>query len=174
MIVWLNGTFGVGKTTVGTLLSARDSRLRMFDPEWVGYMVANNLTDHEVSDFQQLAPWRALTPLVADELIQFTGQHLVAAQSVLTQSYWHEISAGIRALGHDILHVLLDADRSAIKKRATEDQVEISAKDWRLKHLPGFERSRPWMTDAADVVIDTSSLTASDVADRVCLRLTGA
>ncbi|XAS75616.1 hypothetical protein V3G39_13285 [Dermatophilaceae bacterium Sec6.4] len=108
MIVWLNGTFGVGKTTVATLLTAKDSRLRMFDPEWVGYMVANNLTDHEVTDFQQLAPWRALTPLVADELMQFTGQHPVAVQSVLTLSYWHEISSGIRALGHGILHVLPD------------------------------------------------------------------
>lgn len=84
MIIWLNGTFGVGKTTVGKLLTARDSRLRMFDPEWVGYMVANNLIDHRVNDFQQLQPWRTLTPLVADELIRFTGQHLVAVQSVLT------------------------------------------------------------------------------------------
>lgn len=65
MIVWLNGTFGVGRTTVGTLLTGRDSRLRIADPEWVGYMVASNLTGHEVSDLQQLAPWRALTPLVA-------------------------------------------------------------------------------------------------------------
>lgn len=73
--------------------------MRLFDPEWVGYMAANNLIDHEVCDFQQLMPRRAPPPLVADELIRFAGQHLVAVQSVLTQSRWDEILSGIRALG---------------------------------------------------------------------------
>lgn len=167
MIIWLNGTFGVGKTTVGQLLAARDTRLRMFDPEWVGYMVANNLSDREVDDFQKLQPSRTLTPLVAHEIFRFTGQHLVAVQSVLTQSYWHEISAGIRTLGHDLLHVLLDADTAVIEQRVSRDDVEASAKDWRLQHLPVFDSARSWMTEEADLVVDTSALTPSEIVDRV-------
>jgi hypothetical protein len=32
VIAWINGTFGAGKTTTGTLLAERDDRLWAFDP----------------------------------------------------------------------------------------------------------------------------------------------
>jgi hypothetical protein len=80
VILWINGTFGAGKTTTGTLLAQRSPRLRLFDPEWVGYLLRNNLADHNFTDFQQLEPWRRPTPLVADELATFTGQSLVTEQ----------------------------------------------------------------------------------------------
>ena len=41
--------------------------------EWVGYLLVNNLADYEFSDFQQLSPWRTLVPVVADEIVRFTG-----------------------------------------------------------------------------------------------------
>jgi broad-specificity NMP kinase len=36
MLVWLNGTFGVGKTTTAIALVEADDRYRLFDPEQVG------------------------------------------------------------------------------------------------------------------------------------------
>jgi adenylylsulfate kinase-like enzyme len=54
VIIWLNGTFGAGKTTTGRLLSQRSQRLRLFDPEWVGYMLRENLGDYPVTDFPAL------------------------------------------------------------------------------------------------------------------------
>ncbi|MEU4715141.1 hypothetical protein AB0F73_15975 [Micromonospora purpureochromogenes] len=35
MIVWLNGAFGAGKTTVAAELCRRLPGARRFDPEWV-------------------------------------------------------------------------------------------------------------------------------------------
>ena len=55
VIVWLNGTFGVGKSTTSRDLVARWSGSRVFDPEWVGYMLANNLADHPVADLPESA-----------------------------------------------------------------------------------------------------------------------
>jgi adenylylsulfate kinase-like enzyme len=68
VIIWLNGTFGAGKTTTAGLLQDRSDRLRLFDPEWVGYMLRANLSDYPVPDFRHWESWRVLTPLVADEL----------------------------------------------------------------------------------------------------------
>lgn len=107
MIIWINGTFGSGKTTTGGLLADSDARLRTFDPEWVGYMLRNNLTDHEVTDFQQFESWRRLTPVVADEIVSVTGQSLVAIQTVLDESHWDELTSGLSALGHQVIHVVL-------------------------------------------------------------------
>ncbi len=67
---------------------------RLFDVEWVGYLLAENLSDHDSSDFQQLPPWRTLVPVVTNEVANYTGQHLVARQSVLHPDYWRELRGG--------------------------------------------------------------------------------
>ena len=78
MIIWVNGTFGAGKTTTATLVSQKSRRLRTFDPEWVGYMLREGLSDFPVRDFRDWESWRILTPIVADEMIRFSGQSLIA------------------------------------------------------------------------------------------------
>ena len=64
----------------------------MFDPETVGYMLQPNLTDHAVSDFQHWPPWRPLVAATAIELARYTGEHLIAPQTVLVRDYLEEIS----------------------------------------------------------------------------------
>ena len=39
MIIWLNGTFGAGKTTTARQLVQRLANTRLFDPELVGYLL---------------------------------------------------------------------------------------------------------------------------------------
>jgi hypothetical protein len=78
MIIWLNGTFGSGKTsTTAAVLQALLPSSRVFDPETVGYMLAPNLVDRPVSDFQHWPPWRPLVVATATELARFTGQDLI-------------------------------------------------------------------------------------------------
>ena len=166
-MVWINGTFGAGKTTTGTLLARRDDRLRVFDPEWVGYLLSNNLADHEVSDFQHYASWRRLVPVVADEVARFTGQSLVVIQSVLDVDYWAELTAGVAALGHEVLHVVVESDVATMRQRIEADEVERGARQWRLDHLADYAEARAWLVSAADVVVDSSRLTPDEVTDRV-------
>jgi hypothetical protein len=66
VIIWLNGTFGVGKTTTAGLLQEASPRLRTFDPEGVGYLLRKTLGDHPVTDFRHWESWRILTPAVAE------------------------------------------------------------------------------------------------------------
>lgn len=167
VIIWINGTFGAGKTTTGTLLAQRNPRLRVFDPEWVGYMLMNNLADRDVTDFQQLESWRRLTPLVADELVRFTGHELVVIQTVLDEDYWRELQSGLSALGHEVVHVVLEADESVMRKRIAADENEPAAAHWRLDHLATYATARTWLTASADLVLDTTDLTPDDAADQV-------
>lgn len=168
MIVWLNGTFGVGKTTTSGKLVSADGALRHFDPEWVGYMLANNLSDHAVTDFQQYPSWRRLVPLVADEIIQFTGQHLVAAQSVLVEEYWHDIMKGLADLGHDVFHVVLDADAETLHARIDSDQDEPERiRPWRHRHVEVYHSALEWLRPAADLVVDTVNLDAEGASEQV-------
>ena len=167
MIIWINGTFGAGKTTTGTFLAQRDSRLRVFDPEWVGYMLMNNLADRDFADFQQLESWRRLTPLVADELVRFTGQDRVTIQTVLDENYWDQLESGLSALGHEVVHVVVEADEFVMRQRIAADQKDPGAAHWQLDHLPTYAAARTWLTARADLVLDTTALTLDDAAEQI-------
>lgn len=167
MMIWINGTFGVGKTTTGQSLVETQPALRLFDPEAVGYMLMNSLKDQAFSDFQDLPAWRALVPATALEIRRHTGQHLVAVQTVLREDYWAELKDSFNELDEHVVHVVLDADEGTLRNRIENDQVELSARQWRLDHLERYTAARTWMIREADLVIDTSRLAVEDVVSRI-------
>ncbi|WP_420452920.1 AAA family ATPase [Ilumatobacter sp.] len=172
MIVWINGTFGVGKTTTANALLGRDG-WRSFDPEHVGFLLAGNLRDREFRDFQDLPPWRVLVPAVADEIYRFTSPSaMIAVQTVLVADYWEELVAGFRYRGLPIFHVLLECDESELRRRITADEVESQALEWRLDHIAESRAARSWMADAADLVLDTTDVGPEAAADRIADALT--
>jgi hypothetical protein len=178
VIIWLNGTFGAGKTTTATHLAGRLANARAFDPEEVGYLLRETLDDHEFKDFQDLPPWRELVPVVTEAVARFTGQHLIAVQTVLREEYWRELTDGFRRAELDVFHVLLHVDSAALADRIKADEVVPSACQWRLDHIGEYERSRRWMASAADLVIDITGRPPAEAADAIAAevqpRLAGA
>ena len=167
MLIWINGTFGVGKTTTSKLV-AEQTGWRLFDPEHVGYLLAANLRDLTFDDFQDLAPWRTLVPKVINEIKGFTDASvMVAVQTVLVEDYWAELGDGFRQFELPVHHVVLDCDEGELRRRIETDEIEAQALDWRLDHIARFEAAGPWLTEAADIVIDTTNLTPAEVAKAV-------
>jgi broad-specificity NMP kinase len=167
MILWLNGTFGVGKTTTSRRIAASSAEWRPFDPEWVGYMLRANLDGVPFDDFQELDAWRRLVPLVMNEVALLTGKHLVASQTVLVEHYWRELRSGLEDVGHEVFHVLLDCDETVLRDRIVSDVDERSAREWRVRHLDDFRAARTWMVRAADQVVDTTSSDPGEVAAQI-------
>ena len=166
-MIWINGTFGVGKSTAGTGLVDALPALRLFDPEVVGYMLAQSLKDQAFTDFQDLPAWRTLVPAVALEIRRHTGQDLVAVQTVLRQEYWAELSAALNDLGEQTFHVVLDADEPTLRSRIENDQLELTGRQWRLDHISQYAAAREWMVTAADLVVDTSRLAVQEVVAHI-------
>lgn len=167
VLVWLNGTFGVGKTTTAQHLCRPERGLRMFDAEEVGYMVRGLLRDVPHEDFQDLPPWRSLVPRVAADISAYTGSDLLAVQTVLRHEYWTELQRGLADEGMTTLCVLLHCSSDELRRRASDDQHEPGALAWRLAHIERYEEATAWMTQSADLVVDTTSLPATDVAQRI-------
>lgn len=164
MIVWLNGTFGVGKSATAAELARIMPGSRVFDAEIVGYMLMTILQDQAFSDFQDLPPWRALVPVVTAEIERHTGQDLLAVQTVLSQAYWAELTGGFREQKLDVFHVLLEADPQVLAQRIEADEAERTARQWRLGHIGGYLAARGWLTAAADLVVDSTTRTPEQVA----------
>jgi hypothetical protein len=98
VIIWLNGTFGAGKTTTSAELANRLGA-RVFDAEYVGYLLRIPFPE-PVGDFQDLALWRPLVVETAARIHEHTGGPLVIPQKLLVEAYAREIFDGLAARGY--------------------------------------------------------------------------
>jgi hypothetical protein len=167
MIVWLNGPFGVGKTTTAQALVDAEPGWTMFDTEYVGVMLRYALAKRRpVPDFQDGASWRrvvvASLAAVHDEL----ASTIVVPQTVLVETYWREIAAGLRAHRLPPHAFTLHADHYAHERRIGADAIETEAKDWRRLRRADYDTARKWLT-AATTTIDTTQLNPGEVVEKL-------
>jgi L-rhamnose mutarotase len=80
---------------------------------------------------------------------------------VLHRPYWQEISDGLSARGIKVFHVLLDAEESVLRQRVSGSGEAV---EWRLEHLADYRDARSWLTEAADLTLDTGASSPADVA----------
>jgi hypothetical protein len=163
MIVWLNGTFGAGKTTTAKELTKLVPHARLFDSEYVGYMLQHVLESVPVKNFQEWPPWRALVVATASQILDYVGGMLVVPQSVLVEQYWMEIRAGLAKAGIPVRHFVLHVERDTLTQRIETDTIEAGARQWRLDHLDAYQDARPWLSREAKVV-DTTQIPPPQVA----------
>lgn len=167
MIIWLNGTFGAGKTTTANELVKLVPASRIFDAEEVGGMLKHVRDLPQLGDFQHWPPWRHLVVETASQLLKYVGGVLVVVQSVLVEQYWTEIRSGLEKADVQVHHVVLHADHDTLVKRIQGDNESNTAfphsRQWRLDHLAAYQGARRWLDQAGDV-IDTTHVNSAEVA----------
>jgi chloramphenicol 3-O-phosphotransferase len=170
VIVWLNGTFGAGKSSTANHLVRVLPHARVYDPEIVGYMLGHVLTE-PVDDFQDWPPWRHLVIQTAVQVHHYVGGILVTPMTLLRRDYAQEIFDGLAAHDLKVHHVLMHADHDELIRRIHNDpDVTEQARRWRLEHLVDYQAALAWLTDSAEVV-DTTRLTPAQTAERIASRL---
>ncbi|WP_436736115.1 AAA family ATPase [Streptomyces sp. BBFR102] len=165
MIIWLNGTYGAGKTTTTRELAALLPGSRVFDTESVGALLGPVLVSEPVGNFQDWPPWRGVVVATAAQVLRYTGGTLLIPQTVLSEEYWAELSAGFAEQDVPVRHVLLHCDPDALTHRIRTDTAPESATagPWRLRHREPYREALPWLRRSAEV-IDTTHLTPAQAA----------
>ena len=115
MIVWLNGGFGAGKTTLSRELQRRVPSAVIFDPEDLGLTLWKWVAPND--DFQDLASWRELVVATALSLRRHHAELLIVPMSLIRDEYRDQILGGLANAGQDVLHVFLEADVSVLRGR---------------------------------------------------------
>jgi predicted kinase len=163
VIVWLNGTHGVGKTTTSAHVQELIPASHVFDAEKVGETLMDITPGlPETDNFQHWPPWRPLVVETARRVLDYAGGTLVMPMTVLVEQYWREISAGLADHGIPVRHFVLHADRDTLRGRIERDTPVPSP--FRLEHLETYaEAARTWLHDEAEVV-DTTHLTPGQAA----------
>src|SRR5437870_10899043 len=130
MIVFLNGPFGVGKTTTARLLVERIPHARLYDPEHIGAFLRATLGKIErVNDYQDHRRWPRLTVEGARLLWVTSRRPLVIPMTIAQRERFEFITSRVRAISGDLLCVRLTASREVLTQRilgSTEGQ------QWRL------------------------------------------
>ncbi|MBD0737324.1 ATP-binding protein [Streptomyces sp. CBMA29] len=166
MIVWLNGTFGVGKTTTSRLLTELLPDARIFDSETVGYMLRPVLASVPVADFQDHPPWRALVVETAAQILGYVGGTLVVPQSVLVRAYWIELRDGLAKSGIPLRHFVLHAAPLTLAARIDSDPEGIGIRRWRHDHVAPYADALPWLREEGEIV-ETVDVAPDEVARRI-------
>jgi hypothetical protein len=138
MIILINGSFAVGKTTVAELLVQRLYHSMLYDPEIVGSGLAAMVKPIEnFTDFQDLTAWRPLVVDTARVLKQVYGRTLVVPMTLWHRPYFDEIVAGLRQIDPHLYHFCLTAREETLVKRLASRQHEHTeqALQWIQSHF---------------------------------------
>jgi hypothetical protein len=136
MIIFINGAFGAGKTTVAELLVQRIANSLLYDPELVGmglrYIVQPIVT---FDDFQDLPPWRPLVVETARQLLKTYGRTLIVPMTLWNKAYFLEIMDGLRTFEPQLFHFCLTATEVTLRKRLQERTSSAQAYAWACERI---------------------------------------
>ncbi len=135
MIIMINGTFGVGKSTTAAALAEHLPEAIVFDPEVVGHCV-RYLTEglragaEDTDDFQDIRMWPPLTVATARELVHSYRRPLIVPMTLANPVYFDHIRAGFAAIA-PVYHYCLVASLPTILRRLQARGDGLGSWTWR-------------------------------------------
>ena len=123
-VVWINGPFGVGKSTVAEALVGGWPDAILYDPELIGPLVRGLLPPPlNEGDYQDIPLWRRLVQITAIELMSLYQRPLVVPMTLVVPAYFEEIVGGLRREGVQVDHFTLVARDETILARVPAQTV---------------------------------------------------
>ncbi|MEU3224347.1 AAA family ATPase [Streptomyces sp. NPDC006976] len=123
MIVWINGAFGSGKTTLVTELTRRLPDALVYDPEHVGFLL-RRIVEVPDGDFQNIPLWRKQVASLARGLVEEYGRPVLAPMTVVRRQYADEIFDALDRAGVPVHHFFLDVPARVLEQRL-DDRVVV-------------------------------------------------
>ncbi|MEV6592388.1 AAA family ATPase [Streptomyces acidicola] len=136
MIVWVNGAFGSGKSTLVDELRSRWPEALVYDPEMVGY-VLREIVEVPTGDFQDLRLWRRQVADLAVGLAEEYHRPVLVPMTLVNPGYVSEIFGALTDAGIDVHHFFLKVPREVLEKR-------IDGRSFTPDNLEQDERVRHW------------------------------
>ncbi|WP_030830381.1 AAA family ATPase [Streptomyces hygroscopicus] len=116
MIVWVNGAFGSGKSTLVDELRSRWPEALVYDPEMVGY-VLREIVAVPTGDFQDLRLWRRQVAHLAVGLVEEYQRPVLVPMTLVNPGYVEEIFGALKAAGIVVHHFFLKVSEEVLVKR---------------------------------------------------------
>lgn len=115
MIIWINGSFGVGKTTIAENLKSKVENAIVYDPEKIGEFLFNTMPEKK-DDFQDYELWRILNLEILKNLSK-SYDTIIVPMTITNESYYDEIIGNLRNNNIVVQDFILIATKSKIGER---------------------------------------------------------
>lgn len=163
MIIWINGAFGAGKTSVADILVQQIDNAVIFDPEGIGYVIQKTFPDAREMDYQDLPMWRRLViQFIADAKDQFPSP-LIIPMTLVVPDYIDEIFSSLTTSELNFHHFFLEADKEELQRRITNQVIvetdqerDEEVRQWRLAQIDRCCKASAHMPEGT-IFLDTNS-----------------
>lgn len=172
MIVWINGPFGAGKTTLAKELTTRLTETLIFDPEELRFIVQADFLTPPGGDFQDLPLWRDLTVATLREIRRHYSQTIIVPMTLVHPDYLAEILGRAAEIDNRFLHVFLTLDEEILRQRIVNQKMhpdpgrDAQIREWRLAQVERCLAATHALPQGP-LLLDSSAHTPVDLADKV-------
>jgi broad-specificity NMP kinase len=134
MVVMINGSFGVGKTTVANLLRKFISGSVIYDPEWTGFVLRRlpgwiKLEGSGTDDYQNIRLWRKSAVAGVRLFRCFASGPVIVPMTFSDRAYFDEIISGIMSFESALKVFCLRASLSTVRSRLLQRGAHIEGAD---------------------------------------------
>ena len=176
MIIMINGSFGVGKTTVAKLLRESFPGSMIFDPEWAGLVLMRlpkwvKLSGSGSDDFQNIELWRRSAG-VGVRLFRLLASGPVSVPMTFSnREYFAEVMTGVKRLDPELRSFCLRASLPTVRRRLLErgSKIEGAGSEWIARRIE--ECADAHRDSQFGEPVDTEDRTALEVAEDIIKRL---
>ncbi|MFN8443786.1 MAG: AAA family ATPase [Caldilineaceae bacterium] len=175
MIILINGSFGVGKSTVAEILQDKLPNSRIYDPEVAGSILMRlpswiKLRGAGTGDFQNIDLWRKSVSFGIRLSRTINRGPIIVPMAFDRHDYLNEISQAIRRFDPDLRLFCLRASLPTIHERLRQrGALADSGSEWVLRR--SAECTLAHADPAFGLPIDTDNASAEQVADTLLKQL---
>lgn len=166
MIIFINGAFGIGKSSVAELLVNKISNSLIFDAEEVGYMLRKIYKPIDnPKDFQDLIAWRELTVKTAEALKKQYNRNLIIPMCIWNEKYFDEIIPELKKIDPDFYHFCLVASKETILKRLKGRNDSTEVINWATERIEKCLNA--YKSEKFEKKISTEEKTINEIVDEI-------
>ena len=165
MIIWINGAFGSGKSSVAEKINKKICKSFIYDPEQVGYFLWDNFPDEmkRKGNFQHIQIWREFNHKILKYINDNFNGTIIIPMTIYIKQYYDEITGTLLNDGVVIRHFILSASKQTIINRLL--QRGDTADGWSAQHIDKCLNA--FDTDISGEKIDTEHCNADEVASQI-------
>ncbi len=164
MIVWIDGPYGVGKSTLALALHQRRPDSFVFDAEAVGDAVRDNLPPalNRGAIYEDYPRWPEMCAALLGDIAEGFGGDVYVPMTLVRPGSFEAVARPLREKGVHVLHILLEADDDTIRRRILARGEEADC--WCAQHIGLCQASQRAFHDV--IRINTAGRTVAELAEQ--------
>lgn len=176
MVVLINGSFGVGKSTIARLVRDAIPGSAIYDPELIGFVLMRvgkllRLAGSGTDDFQDMVLWRRSVSAGTRLLGRLASGPIIVPMTFTSRDYFNEVVSNLGSSGSSPKTFCLRASLGTIEKRLENRKLDPNGREklWLTRRIR--ECVEAHHDSYFGEPVDTDNRSAQEVADDILRRL---